>query len=159
MIEDSVKNEKIFVREASEEDVYILHDMIKGLALYEKRPSDVTGSVDMLKKWLFDRHIATALIAECDGSIIGYAIYYPVFTSFSANGNVHLEDFFIKQKYRKKGYGMKFFKKIADRILNEGYSKIEWSCLDWNESAISFYEKIGAVYESGRKYFEYTVNI
>ena len=63
----------------------------------------------MLKNWLFYRHIATALIAESDGITIGYAIYYPVFASFSANGNVHLEDFFIKKEYRKMGYGMKFF--------------------------------------------------
>ena len=158
-MESGMETEKILVREAGEDDVYILYDMIKGLALHEKRPFDVTGSVDMLKNWLFYRHIATALIAESDGITIGYAIYYPVFASFSANGNVHLEDFFIKKEYRKMGYGMKFFECIVDRVLKEGYSKIEWSCLDWNESAISFYEKIGAVYENGRKYFEYTVNI
>ena len=63
------------------------------LAIYEKRPNDMTGSIEMLNYWLFEKSVATALIAENDnGENIGYAIYYPIFSSFFANVKVHLED-------------------------------------------------------------------
>ena len=43
-------------------------------------------------------------------------------------------------------------------IKNEGYTKIEWSCLDWNTPAIDFYKRVGAKQENGRVYFEYSLN-
>lgn len=91
------------------QDVNFLYEMINGLALYEKRPNDMTGSIEMLKYWLFEKNIATAVIAEIKAQIIGYAIYYPIFSSFTANVNVYMEDLFIKPEYRGQGYEKKFF--------------------------------------------------
>ena len=138
--------------------MHLIYEFINGLAKYEKRPQDMTGTPEMLKYWLFDKKIATAVIAEFDGENVGYAIYYPVFGSFSAKGNVHLEDLFINPEYRHQGLGKKFFFELTDMINNDGYSKIEWSCLDWNTPSIEFYKKIGATLESGRVYFEYNTN-
>lgn len=137
------------------QDVNFLYEMINGLALYEKRPNDMTGSIEMLKYWLFEKNIATAVIAEIKAQIIGYAIYYPIFSSFAANVNVHMEDLFIKLEYRGQGYEKEFFYKLSEMIKKEGYLKLEWSCLNWNTSSIKFYEKIGAIQETGRVYFEY----
>ena len=146
------------IRKATEKDMHLIYEFINGLAKYEKRPQDMTGTPEMLKYWLFDKKIATAVIAEFDGENVGYAIYYPVFGSFSAKGNVHLEDLFINPEYRHQGLGKKFFFELTDMINNDGYSKIEWSCLDWNTPSIEFYKKIGATLESGRVYFEYNTN-
>ena len=137
------------------QDVNFLYEMINGLALYEKRPNDMTGSIEMLKYWLFEKNIATAVIAEIKAQIIGCAIYYPIFSSFAANVNVYMEDLFIKPEYRGEGYGKEFFYKLSEMIKKEGYLKLEWSCLNWNTSSIKFYEKIGAIQETGRFYFEY----
>ena len=137
------------------QDVNFLYEMINGLALYEKRPNDMTGSIEMLKYWLFEKNIATAVIAEIKDQIIGYSIYYPIFSSFATNVNVHIEDLFIKLEYRGQGYGKEFFYKLSEMIKKEGYLKLEWSCLNWNASSIKFYEKIGAIQETGRVYFEY----
>ena len=148
-------NEEFNVRKANESDIPLIQDMIKGLAAYEKRPQDMTGSQECLYHWIFKRKIATVLIAEYNCEAIGYAIYYPVFGSFAAEGGVHLEDMFLNEENRHCGFGKQFFSKIEEFVKQDGFSKIEWSCLDWNASAIRFYNKIGAVQEQGRKYFSY----
>ena len=147
--------ENFIVRKANPNDVPLLFELINGLALYEKRPQDMTGTKEELTHWLFEKQIATSLVAELDGSPVGYAIYYPVFGSFSAKGKVHLEDIFLKEEVRGKGLGKKFMAKITQFVLQDGYTGMEWSCLDWNAPSISFYEKLGAEKETGREYFEF----
>ena len=111
------------------------------------------------KLYIYPSHDWESGIAENDnGENIGYAIYYPIFSSFSANVKAHLEDLFIKPNFRHQGYGKEFFFKIAKIIKDEGYIEIEWSCLDWNTPSIEFYKKIGAIQEKGRVYFGYKLN-
>lgn len=75
---------RLTLRKATEEDIDILFEWINGLAAYEKRPQDMTGTKEQLKEWLFEKQVATALLAENEeGHNIGYAIYYPTFGSFS----------------------------------------------------------------------------
>ena len=148
-------NGKFTVRKAEEKDIVLLQNMIKGLAAYEKRPQDMTASPENLQYWLFEKKIATALIAQYNDEVIGYAIYYPVFGSFAAEGGVHLEDLFLCEEYRHGGLGKKFFSQIEEFVKQDGYGLIEWSCLDWNMPSIRFYNQIGAVQEHGRKYFSY----
>ena len=145
----------MIIRKATENDIQSIYEMINGLATYEKRPEDMTGTVEMLKFWLFEKKIATAVIAEINEEPVGYAIYYPVFASFAAKVNVHIEDIFIKPEYRGKGLGKEFFYKLSEMIKSDGYSEMEWSCLDWNVPSIEFYKKVGATQETGRVYFEY----
>ena len=148
--------ENLVVRKAEKIDIDVIFELINGLANYEKRPWDMTGTKEDLSYWLFEKNIATTLLLELEGKAIGYAMYYPVFGSFSAKGKVHLEDMFIYEEYRGKGVGKHFLKQIVKRVFEEGYSGMEWSALDWNESAIKFYEKVGAEQESGRVYFDFT---
>ena len=144
---------KLNIRKANVDDISLIQNLIKCLASYEKRPQDMTGTQELLSYWLFERKIATALIAEYDGETIGYALYYPVFGSFSAIGKVHLEDIFIKEDFRGHGFGKYFLTKIVEFVLAEGYTEMEWSCLDWNKPSIGFYKKLGAKEETGRRYF------
>lgn len=150
-----METQNLTIRKTTKNDIRLIYDFINGLALYEKRPEDMTGSEEMLEFMLFEKKIATAIIAEVDGNPVGYAIYYPVFGSFAAKANAHLEDLFIKPEFRRKGLGKEFFFKLLKMLKAEGYSKIEWSCLDWNTPSIEFYKKIGAKQETGRVYFEY----
>lgn len=150
-------DKNLTIKKATKNDIAIIYDLINGLALYEKRPQDMTGSKEMLEHWLFEKKIATAVIAEFDGKTVGYAIYYPIFGSFSAKANIHLEDLFIIPEFRHQGLGKKFFFELSKMIKNEGYSKMEWSCLDWNTPSIEFYKKIGATLENGRVYFDYPI--
>lgn len=147
----------LMIRKANKKDIHLIYELINGLALYEKRPEDMTGSIEALNFWLFEKNVATAIIAEINNRPIGYAIYYPIFASFSTRANAHLEDIFIKPEYRHQGFGREFLYKLFDVIKSEGYSKVEWNCLDWNNSSIEFYKKIGAQQETGRVYFEYSL--
>lgn len=148
-------NDKFTVRKATENDINLIENLIKGLAAYEKRPQDMTATQEDLRYLLFEKNIATALIAEQSGEPVGYAIYYPVFASFAAKAGVHLEDLFLKSEKRRNGLGTKFFSEVEKFAKQDGFSYIEWSCLDWNEPAINFYNKIGAEEEHGRRYFSY----
>lgn len=143
------------VRKADISDIKIIQKLIKNLAEYEKRPQDMTATEETLRYWIFEKKIATVLIAQYDEEIIGYAIYYPVFGSFAGEAGVHLEDFLLKEEYRHRGLGKKFFSRIKEYVKEDGYSKIEWSCLEWNTPSIGFYNSIGATQEQGRKYFSY----
>lgn len=89
-------NDKFTVRKATENDISLIENLIKGLATYEKRPQDMTATQEDLRYLLFEKNIAAALIAELNGEPVGYAIYYPVFASFAAKAGVHLEDLFLK---------------------------------------------------------------
>jgi len=148
-------NEEFTVRIADENDIPQIQSLIKSLALYEKRPQDMTASKEDLCYWIFEKKAATVLLAQYNNEIIGYAIYYPVFGSFAGKAGVHLEDMFLDEKYRHCGLGRKFFSKIEEFVKLDGYSEMEWSCLEWNEPSLHFYDKIGAVQEQGRKYFSY----
>ena len=143
------------VRKADISDIKIIQKLIKNLAEYEKRPQDMTATEETLRYWIFEKKIATVLIAQYDEEIIGYAIYYPVFGSFAGEAGVHLEDFLLKEEYRHRGLGKKFFSRIEEYVKEDGYSNIEWSCLEWNMPSIGFYNSIGATQEQGRKYFSY----
>ena len=146
---------KLYIRKAEPADIPTLQALIKGLAAYEKRPQDMTGTKEQLHYWLFERKIAAALIAEYDGAAAGYALYYPVFGSFAAAGKVHLEDLFLKENFRGCGFGRYFLARTAEAVLAEGYTEIEWSCLDWNRASIDFYKKLEAKQETGRVYFAF----
>lgn len=150
-----MEQKNLVIRKAIIKDADFLYEMIKGLASYEKRPEDITGSIDLLKYWLFEKKTATAVIAKVGEEAIGYAIYYPIFASFATKVNVHIEDIFIKPEYRGRGFGKEFFFKLSKMIKDDGYSELEWSCLEWNTPSIEFYKRLGATQETGRVYFEY----
>ena len=143
------------IREAKKEDIKILKELILGLAKHERRPQDVTGSEQEMCRWLIERKIATALLAEFEGEAVGYAIFYPIYGSYSAKGKIHLEDIFIKPEFRGKGFGTKLFSFICKSVLADGFSSLEWNALDFNTGAIDYYFKLGAEQEKGRTYFEF----
>ena len=111
-------SEKFIVRKAEKNDIAEIQTLIKGLATYEKRPQDMTASQEDLCYWIFEKKIATVLIAEYNEEIIGYAIYYPIFGSFAAEAGVHLEDVLLNEKYRHCGLGRKFFSKMGIQKWN-----------------------------------------
>lgn len=147
---------QLTISKATKEDINTLLELIKGLASFEKRPQDVSATKESLTYWLFEKHIATALLIQYQDEIIGYAIYYPIFASFSAKGKVHLEDMYLKEDYRHKGLGKAFMKELVNHLIHEGYEGMAWSSLSWNTSSHAFYEALGATIEEGRTYFEFS---
>ena len=136
-------------RMAREQDVSLLLDFIKGLAAYEKRPQDVTATVQAVREAVFQRKRAEAFFIVENGNEIGYGIYYYIFSSFAAACGLYVEDLFIVPEKRGRGYGRAALGWLAEKALKEGCGGMEWSCLDWNTPAMGFYEKLGARLKKG----------
>ncbi len=150
-----MKVEELTMRRAVREDLPSIMEMIAGLARHERRPEDVTGTAQQLERWLFNRGIATVLLGEAGGQCVAYALYYPVFGSFAAAGGIHLEDLYVLPECRGRGYGMQMMRRIAADVLAAGYTGMDWSALDWNETAIGFYRHLRAQDETGRVYMNF----
>lgn len=119
-------------------------EYIKKLANYEKLLNQVVATEESLEYWIFEKGIGEVLFAEEDGEIIGFALYFFNFSTFEGRAGLYLEDVYIDEDKRHKGYGKKIFKKLAEIALERGCTRFEFVCLDWNEKSIEFYKKLGA---------------
>jgi GNAT superfamily N-acetyltransferase len=137
------------LRFAEEKDITIIYDLIKELAVYEKMEDRVIATTEVLKESIFDRKVAEVIIAELDGTPVGYAMYFYNFSSFIGKPGLYLEDIFIRPEYRGRGFGKKVLAHLADLAVKRNCWGMEWTCLDWNEPSINFYESIGAVQNEG----------
>jgi len=136
---------KILIRSASEKDVPAILSLIKELAEYEKLSDQVVASEDEIKKVLFgENNFVEILIAECEGQIAGQALFFKNFSTFLGKPGIYLEDLYVRPEMRSKGISKALLDKLISLAKERNYGRVEWSVLDWNESAIDFYKKIGA---------------
>lgn len=131
--------------EAKREDAHLIFDFINELAVYEKMEKDVTGDVTLIEKWIFDEQRAKVIFIEVDNKYVGFALYFYNFSTFVTKPGIYLEDLFIKEEYRNKGYGKQVFQYLIDKATSEDCGRIEWTCLNWNTPSIKFYESLGAI--------------
>ncbi len=136
------------IRQAQEKDTALLLDFIRNLADYEKRPQEVIAAEEDIKSVIFERKIAEALVAEHMGKPAGFAIFFYNFSTFIGKPGIYIEDLFVNPEYRGKGLGKLIFSFIAELALSRNCCRVEWTVLNWNEPAINFYKKIGAVPKS-----------
>lgn len=133
------------IRFAEVDDTPHIFSLIKELASYEKLSHLITTSVDELKINLFGKEkFVEILLAEHDNKIVGQALFFKNFSTFLGKPGIYLEDLFVKPEFRGKGIGKALLEKIISIAKERNYGRVEWSVLDWNESAIDFYKKMGA---------------
>ncbi len=133
------------LRAAAPDDVATIHDFICQLAAYELEPDAVKMTIAQLHDALFGaRPRGEALIVEADGMPIGMAIWSETFNTWTGRPGMYLEDFFLLPEARGQGVGQTVFRHLARVATARGYHRLEWLVLDWNESAIGFYRKMGA---------------
>lgn len=132
------------IREAVKNDMQRVHELITELAVFEKEPDAVTISADDLKNFGFGNDPKFhCFVAEIDNKIEGIALVYPRFSTW--NGHVlHLEDLIVSQQKRGHGLGTKLLDRVIEYAQKLEAKRVSWEVLDWNEAAISFYEKKGA---------------
>jgi len=136
---------KFLIRTANENDVPAIFALIKELAEFEKLADQINTTENELRKTLFgeDRFVEI-LLAEFNGEIVGQALFFKNFSTFLGKPGIYLEDLYVKPEMRGKGIGKMLLDKIISIAKKRNYGRVEWSVLDWNESAIDFYKKIGA---------------
>jgi GNAT superfamily N-acetyltransferase len=136
----------INIAPATEADIPAILHMIRGLAEYEKLLHLVTATEQQLRDTLFgERPAAEVLLASRDGECIGFALFFPNYSTFLAKPGIYLEDLFVKPEARGHGAGAALLKELARIAMRRGCGRVEWSVLDWNEPSIGFYKKLGAV--------------
>lgn len=133
------------VRFAHETDLPRVRELMRGLAEYERMLDFFTGDVTQLRDALFGGGPRVeCLVAESAGSIVGYALFYPVFGSFRARWRFWLEDLFVDPAHRGTGAGRRLLAALAKLARQRGMMSVDWSVLEWNEPAIDFYRRQGA---------------
>ncbi len=133
------------IRPGERKDVSVIAELIRGLAQYERLAGEVTMTEARLEHALFgERRYAETLIAEDDGQAVGFALFFHNFSTFLAQPGIYLEDLFVVPEHRGSGVGRELLQALARTAVERGCGRMEWAVLDWNESAIGFYERLGA---------------
>jgi GNAT superfamily N-acetyltransferase len=141
---DEPRTDPVVVRGARREDLPRVWTLLNGLAEYERWTEYVTGTREELGEALFGPSpAAECMVAERDGTIVGYAIVFPVFSSFRARRCLWLEDLFVAPEARGTGAGKALLTAVARLAVERGYPRVDWIVLDWNP-AIEFYRRMGA---------------
>ena len=137
-------NSDFTIRQAIIDDVPYIFSLIEALAAYEKLSHQVTGTVEQLQEHLFGERIHTeAIVVECD-KIVGFALFFPNYSTFLTKPGIYLEDLFVLPEYRRRGMGKAMLSYLKELAIATDAGRLEWSVLDWNESAIAFYKSMGA---------------
>ena len=135
------------IRSATPEDTPAIFTLIKALAVYERLAHEVTGSVELLHRYLFGLEaVAEVLLVEVPErpDPVGFALYFRNFSTFLTQPGIYLEDLFVQPEFRGQGLGKALLIRLAQIALERDYGRLEWAVLDWNEPAIQFYQRIGA---------------
>ena len=133
------------IRQARADETGLVLEFIKRLAEYEKCADEVMADEATLHHSLFVEHSAEVLFAEENGIPVGFALFFHNFSTFVGRKGLYLEDLFIVPEKRGKGYGKALLKHLAQLAVERNCGRMEWICLDWNESALSLYRSIGAI--------------
>ena len=133
------------VRRAVPEDVPVLHRFVVELAEVEEFPGPVTARPDDLAAALFGpQPVAEAVLAEVGGSPVGFALFYPTYSTVLGKPGLHLEDLYVREEYRGSGAGSALLAHVAGVAADAGCGRVEWWVLRTNESASRFYARLGA---------------
>jgi GNAT superfamily N-acetyltransferase len=135
---------EFIIRKAKLEDVSLILRFTRELAEYENLTDQVTATEESLREWVFRKGKAQAVIGEENGLPVGYALFFYNFSTFLGRAGIYIADLYVRPAHRKKGYGKAFFRYLAKLAHDEGYGRLEWACLDWNEPSMAFYRAMGA---------------
>ena len=133
------------IKPATKNDAGIILELIKDIAEYEKLSNQVEATEESIVKYLFgEKAFAECLIGFENNVPIGFALFFHNYSTFVSKPGIYLEDLFVKEKYRGKGYGKKLLLSLVKIAHERNCGRVEWSVLNWNKPAIDFYESLGA---------------
>jgi GNAT superfamily N-acetyltransferase len=145
------------IRKAIPGDEKAIMGLVQELAEYEREPDAVINTPEQLRVDLFDDPICECFVVEMDGAIRGMALYYTSYSTWKGRC-LYLEDLYIQPEYRRGGVGKALFQKLIQLAKERDVKRMDWQVLEWNESAIAFYNQIGATldpeWNNGRYFFD-----
>jgi GNAT superfamily N-acetyltransferase len=141
----SVPGGRLRISRGGPKDVAIIIRLIRGLAEYERLAHHVQATPGRIRRHGFGRRpYFDTLICRRDGEPVGFALYFFTYSTFLARPSLYLEDLFVLPDERGRGAGRALLQALAKIAVKRGCGRMEWAVLDWNRSAIGFYERLGA---------------
>lgn len=144
------------IRSAQSGDEVKIMELIHAMADYEKAPNEVINTAANLHNDLFEKKICHAIVAELKGEIVGFALYYFAYSTWKGQC-LYLEDLFVQPTLRQHGIGKQLFDHIVSIAKKSKVKRMDWQVLAWNEPALEFYKKQGALLDdewvNGRLFF------
>ena len=130
------------IRPAEPSDLPEIAALISELAEYEEMTDEVVWELPQLERELFGPEPAAHVLLAVadDGAVAGMALWFRTFSTFLGRSGIWLEDLFVRPGHRRNGYGLALIQQL--RTMTDG--RVEWVVLDWNTSALSFYDGLGA---------------
>jgi GNAT superfamily N-acetyltransferase len=134
------------IRPARPGEAALALQFVRELAEYEKLSHEVEATEAMLDVALFGEPARVSCdFAEWDCEVVGFALWFLNFSTFSGRSGIYLEDLFVRPAHRGKGIGKALMIHLAQRCVQNGWARFQWSVLDWNAPSIDFYKSLGAV--------------
>ena len=133
------------IRPARPDEAGVVLDLIKQLAVYERCENDVVADEATILQSLFVERSAEVVLAEEEGMVVGFALFFHNFSTFVGRKGMYLEDLFVIPEKRGLGYGKALLKYVAKLAVQRNCGRMKWICLDWNEPSLRIYRSIGAV--------------
>jgi len=136
----------LIIRRARPDEAGLVLSLVRELAEYEKLLHEVEATEAMIGEALFGGNVRLFCdIAEWNGEAAGFAVWFINFSTFSGRSGIYLEDLFVRPALRGKGIGKALLSHLAKESVANGWSRLQWSVLDWNTPSIEFYKSLGAV--------------
>ncbi len=133
------------VADAEPSDVEAIWRLIRELADYERLSHTVIGSAGLLGEHLFGPDPkCRSWVARLGGEVVGYALGFTTYSTFRTQPGLWMEDLYVSPAHRGKGFGKALLLRVIEFARENGYGRVEWAVLDWNEPSIRFYEAMGA---------------
>jgi len=133
------------IRPARPQDVPAIVGLIRELAEFENLTHLMQATPESLSPHLFGpRPVAEALVAQAEGEVMAFALFFTNFSTFLAKPGLYLEDLYVQPAWRGQGVGKALLQRLGSMAVERGCGRFEWSVLDWNVNAIRFYESMGA---------------
>jgi GNAT superfamily N-acetyltransferase len=131
------------IRAATTDDLPAIVELVRALAEFEKLPGpDAEAEARLAGD--FERGRFQVLVAEIDGGMVGFALYFMTYSTFRGRPSLYLEDLFVLPEARRRGIGTAFFGRLVEVAKQLGCGRFEWTVLEWNEPAQNFYRSLGA---------------
>jgi GNAT superfamily N-acetyltransferase len=133
------------LRAATRADVPVILRLVRDLAEYERAPKAVVASEeDLLRHGFGSSPRFSVLLAEEEGRVAGFALWFFTFSTWLGKPGLYLEDLFVSPQLRGRGIGKAMMIELARIAVREGCGRFEWAVLDWNQPSIDFYRSLGA---------------
>jgi GNAT superfamily N-acetyltransferase len=137
--------QEIVIRKAEKRDIPAIHELVRELAIYERAEEQFVAGISEYERD-FQEGVYQALVAEAQGQVVGMALYYVAYSTWKGR-MFYLEDFVVKQAWRRFGVGQQLFDAFLEDARQAGCRLVKWQVLDWNEPALQFYAKNNAIIE------------